>query len=415
MNSVTLDELKELEKNIKKELIIEYNGFIPKDKADLWLNNDYFNKSNYNSKKALSKYQGELLRHLFSDIIKVELKNNEKSKNLQEGLVEYYVEQFSNNKNIEINNRPDLKSKVKEASDIASKLGKTIDKLSFTGNYNDIIKALKETGNKVNITESKDLDQKSTNDNENKENQIKSEEINMLDFIKPKHDETEKIEIDESDINNIISDVQGENNAFEKEKIEIENTIPVENNDIDYEKYEKTLEEGVLEPIVEDNYELETPIELNENENTPEYKNDENYDFDKTGYIEVINEESYKENGNNDLNLVTSYEETNDNISEENDDFVPETTNEETNENISEDNNENNNALDNEEDNQNIETNDVIEPTDLEVVQDSKEEKNSEEKNSEEKKENIYMIFYLFAITISVALIVGIILLKYYS
>ena len=410
MNSVTLDELKELEKSIKKELIIEYNGFIPKDKADLWLNNDYFNKSNYNSKKALSKYQGELLRHLFSDIIKVELKNNEKSKNLQEGLIEYYVEQFSNNKNIEINNRPDLKSKVKEASDIASKLGKTMDKLSFTGNYNDIIKALKETGNKVNITKSKDLDQKSTNDNENKENQIKSEEINMLDFIKPKHDETEKIEIDESDINNIISDVQGENNAFEKKEIEIENTIPVENNDIDYEKYEKTLEEGILEPIVEDNYELETPIELNENENTPEHKNDENYDFDKTGYIEVINEESYKENGNNDLNLVTSYEETNDNISEENDDFVPETTDEETNENISEDNNENNNALDNEEDNQNIETNDVTEPTDLEVVQDSK-----EEKNSEEKKENIYMIFYLFAITISVALIVGIILLKYYS
>ena len=410
MNSVTLDELKELEKSIKKELIIEYNGFIPKDKADLWLNNDYFNKSNYNSKKALSKYQGELLRHLFSDIIKVELKNNERSKNLQEGLIEYYVEQFSNNKNIEINNRPDLKSKVKEASDIASKLGKTMDKLSFTGNYNDIIKALKETGNKVNTTESKDLNQKSTNDNENEENQIKSEEINMLDFIKPKHDETEKIEIDESDINNIISDVQGEKNAFEKEEIEIENTIPVENNDIDYEKYEKTLEEGILEPIVEDNYELETPIELNENENTPEYKNDENYDFDKTGYIEVINEESYKENGNNDLNLVTSYEETNEKMPEENDDFVPENTDEETNENISEDNNENNNALDNEEDNQNIETNDVIEPTDLEVVQDSK-----EEKNSEEKKENIYMIFYLFAITISVALIVGIILLKYYS
>ena len=40
MNSVTLDELKELEKNIKKELIIEYNGFIPKDNWANFLSKD---------------------------------------------------------------------------------------------------------------------------------------------------------------------------------------------------------------------------------------------------------------------------------------------------------------------------------------------------------------------------------------
>lgn len=428
MNSVTLDELKELEKSIKKEIIIEYSAFISKDKVDYWLNNDYFNKSNYSSNKTLSKYQGELLRHLFSDIINVEIDGNEESKNLQEGLVEYYVENYSNKNNIEINARPDLKNKVKNASDIANKLGKLINKLSFTGDYNDINNALKEIednnknsfevkqpnpsltlvyenneqfikyideNNETHLVKSSDpkkisklykelsrkniepkeiFEQLTSINDEKKEELINSEEINMLDYVEPKQNNSEKIAINESDISSIISDIPSEENIVEEEKIEIENSTPVENNDIDYEEYKKTLEEGVLEPIVEDNYELEAPVELDEEENITEYKNDENYDFDKTGYIELITEK-------------------NDN---KNDEIIPVTTNEE---------------IKNEND-----KNDEFHSNDIKSTTNSNEKVViKEEKEYENKKDNMYMLFYLFAITISIALIIGIIILKYYS
>ena len=51
MNSVSLDELKGIEKNIKRQLITEYNEFISEEKASLLLNEDYFNKSNYSNNK----------------------------------------------------------------------------------------------------------------------------------------------------------------------------------------------------------------------------------------------------------------------------------------------------------------------------------------------------------------------------
>ena len=437
MNSVSLDELKGIEKNIKRQLITEYNEFISEEKASLLLNEDYFNKSNYSNNKSLSKYQGELLRKLFSELINVKVEDNIESENLQEGLVEYYTKEFANKNNLEINERPDLKNKIKNAKEMINKLGEKSNKLIFTSNFNDINSIISETdvedknkdiipslvlvyenneqfikyidnNGEIHLVKSNDpkkvsklykkLSNKNTNPKEmfeeltSIENNIKNKEIDMLDFIQTKNNSAERIDINEDVINDVISNIT-DNENINNSNLNLDNNE--ENDNLDTLKEDNDESNAVLEVIEEDNNEPNLNNIVNEDLSEE--------DDESNAVLEVIEEDNNKPNLNNIVN-----------------------------EDLSEDDDESNAVLEViEEDNNKPNPNNIIQ----EKSEDLEKEYNNEtlynnninEENSflenndtnnyyeENKKNDLYMLFYIIAIVICVALIIGFVIYNFYN
>ena len=433
MENVTLDKLIEFEKNIKKEIIIKYNNVLPKDKVDFLVENNYFNKNNYNENKSVKKYNGELLRHIFSILINVsystENKINEKEikttihgTDLETGLIEYYTNIIAEEYNIEINKRPDLKTKLKQAQDLANKLGNQLDKVVFEDNnenINNIINSPKnipslsliydnkeqfikyiDENNEIHLIKSenpeevsklyKQLSEKNINSKEmfekltdiQNKKETKAEETNILDFVKPSIED--KTNLDDTLIDDVISDIYDEE---KKSNDVIDDTIENKDDEIN-ETHEMNSNEYERKILKDDS---------NYNEIVKNTDNAQSSNLEKNKEIIIIdNNDTMVENNNEPIKI-------NDTDNRENDIFK---------------NNEDNQKIENDVENlkedfeNKIKLNETPNVAENDINIDNKEEK---KKKRSERNEDMYMIFYIFAITISIALIIGIIILKFYS
>jgi len=342
MNSITLEELKDFESKVKDSIIANYANDISKERLDFILDKVYVNKQNYSSKKDIKKQYGDLIRKIFKDIITINEEYNS-------ALIEYYTDATSKDLNVVINERPDLKNKLKQVLKIKEKLENNFDKIILNNQNEELMNAL------------------------NSSDEVKNnEEINILDFVKT--DQSNDIEINNKDSNNDIIQDSFEDNL--DDNIE---------EDMTFDEFEKTLQDGMLEPINEDKYNLDVPV-IN--------------DFEQLDYVEEIHE-----NQNNEVNNTDVQNENEQNISNE-----PEF---EDNQIVNENNSEviddfNNDVLVEKEANENNEI-------DNSKSQEINDNTMTEDENVIDEKNDSYMIFYIFAVTISLALIIGIILLKFYS
>ena len=342
MNSITLEELKDFESKVKDSIIANYANDISKERLDFILDKVYVNKQNYSSKKDIKKQYGDLIRKIFKDIITINEEYNS-------ALIEYYTDATSKDLNVIINERPDLKNKLKQVLKIKEKLENNFDKVILNNQNEELMNAL------------------------NSSEEVKNnEEINILDFVKT--DQSNDIEINNEDSNNDIIQDSSEDNL--DDNIE---------EDMTFDEFEKTLQDGMLEPINEDKYNLDVPV-IN--------------DFEQLDYVEEIHE-----NQNNEVNNTDVQNENEQNISNE-----PEF---EDNQIVNENNSEviddfNNDVLVEKEANENNEI-------DNSKSQEINDNTMTEDENVIDEKNDSYMIFYIFAVTISLALIIGIILLKFYS
>ena len=124
MNSITLEELKDFESSAKREIILTYMNIIPKSKVDAVLQKEYVSKENFNENKPIEKQYGDLLRKIFKDYINIDKEYND-------SFVEYYSMLLASKLHVSINERPDLKNKVKVIVELYEKLGEELHMMVF--------------------------------------------------------------------------------------------------------------------------------------------------------------------------------------------------------------------------------------------------------------------------------------------
>ncbi len=455
MNSITLEELKDFESSAKREIILTYMNIIPKSKVDAVLQKEYVSKENFNENKPIEKQYGDLLRKIFKDYINIDKEYND-------SFVEYYSMLLASKLHVSINERPDLKNKVKVIVELYEKLGEELHMMVFNNREMELLNIIKNNENNgpslnlvykdsvqyieyvdkekvTHLVKTNDPDKiskeykklmKKEKDLEKIFNKLVSldeealehttnEEVNMTDYINPKKDEAE----------NIMNEV----------------SEAVSSNEMDFDEFSKTLKDDEMAPIKEDEYveELQKIDEVN-NENESPMVEDET--------VESEIEESVEENTADDIINSVNEEMNDDTLENENieeelpeseevptieplDEPVLDDTPIEEVKNVEQTDEDGfvSGEIHSEEDNQAEEQQDeaipnndvesetyIEEPKEVIEKRDYLEEHDDSNENEElfennDKKESITMIFYILAIVISLSLIIGILLLKYYS
>lgn len=258
MESVTLDELKIFESSVKEKIFTEYSNSISQEKTTEVLKKEYVNADIFRKKKSLAKLHGEVIRSIFSDLINKNIDSNKKA-----GLIEYYTIAIATKYDIEINDRPDLKGMIKSILNDKAQQGYKFDDLSFSEDVLDNSKKVKpvvslfyengeqyirfideygkteviksdnheEISNFFKEHASNNLDSKAMYDKlmeymNNQEEEITSEEVNILDYIS-----------DENTDNNIES--------ISKPQVEVIEDEKIDNSDYSKEAYEKLIADNL--------------------------------------------------------------------------------------------------------------------------------------------------------------------------
>ena len=414
MDSISLDELKEFESSVKKDIIVKYNSVLPKEKVDFVLQKEYVTEESQKKNKNKKKNYGELIRSIFTDLI-----NPNDNSDLIHSLVEYYTMNFAEENNIEINDRPDLKGKLKVIIKEEKKLGNDLNMMAFNDMYSNLLDNVEKNSKKIpNVKlvyknneqyiefvdeNNKKHSEKSNNPKKTSslykkliknnvdpkeifnqltnipsDNQTISEEINMLDFIS-NNNTNNSIDNSFEEINNEISDnfdeILEESQPLTNDDVKDENnelSMPAEFDNYNYEKIHENEELDIEKETIENN---EIQNEINE---TDIVENDE-YDNSSTS-IETIDDLDNLDDSNHTEN--NTYYET---IEKETDEY-------------------------------NVEESNLEDIKSFRETLDTTENKDEEfEKEEDNRKNDIYMIFYIFAVIVSIALIIGIIFLKFYS
>ena len=205
------------------------------------------------------------------------------------------------------------------------------------------------------------------------ENNIKNKEIDMLDFIQTKNNSAERIDINEDVINDVISNIT-DNENINNSNLNLDNNE--ENDNLDTLKEDNDESNAVLEVIEEDNNEPNLNNIVNEDLSEE--------DDESNAVLEVIEEDNNKPNPNNI-------------IQEKSEDLEKEYNNETLyNNNINEENS-------------------FLENNDTKNVEEQTFDEAKVPNYEENKKNDLYMLFYIIAIVICVALIIGFVIYNFYN
>ncbi len=123
MTEENLNKLKQFENILKQCLIKRFGSFLPKNKASLLMNTDYLNNDILKITPDRNYIQGTVLRNMLDSIIDVtcikELNvNNELisisnyGRYLEDGLIEYYVQELAKLFKFNVNEIPELKNNI---------------------------------------------------------------------------------------------------------------------------------------------------------------------------------------------------------------------------------------------------------------------------------------------------------------
>ena len=432
MNSITLEELKDFESSAKREIILTYMNIIPKSKVDAVLQKEYVSKENFNENKPIEKQYGDLLRKIFKDYINIDKEYND-------SFVEYYSMLLASKLHVSINERPDLKNKVKVIVELYEKLGEELHMMVFNNREMELLNIIKNNENNgpslnlvykdsVQYIEYVDKEKVThlvkTNDPDKISKEYKklmkkeknlekifnklvsldeealepttNEEVNMTDYINPKKDEAENIM---NEVSEAVSSNEMDFDEFSK-TLKDDEMAPIKEDETVESEIEESVEENTADDIInsvneemnDDTLENENiEEELPESEEVPTIEPLDEPVLDDTPIEEVKNVEQTDEDG-----FVSGeiHSEEDNQAEEQQDEAIP------------------NNDVESE--TYIEEPKEVIEKRDyLEEHDDSNENEELFENN--DKKESITMIFYILAIVISLSLIIGILLLKYYS
>ena len=432
MNSITLEELKDFESSAKREIILTYMNIIPKSKVDAVLQKEYVSKENFNENKPIEKQYGDLLRKIFKDYINIDKEYND-------SFVEYYSMLLASKLHVSINERPDLKNKVKVIVELYEKLGEELHMMVFNNREMELLNIIKNNENNgpslnlvykdsVQYIEYVDKEKVThlvkTNDPDKISKEYKklmkkeknlekifnklvsldeealepttNEEVNMTDYINPKKDEAENIM---NEVSEAVSSNEMDFDEFSK-TLKDDEMAPIKEDEAVESEIEESVEENTADDIInsvneemnDDTLENENiEEELPESEEVPTIEPLDEPVLDDTPIEEVKNVEQTDEDG-----FVSGeiHSEEDNQAEEQQDEAIP------------------NNDVESE--TYIEEPKEVIEKRDyLEEHDDSNENEELFENN--DKKESITMIFYILVIVISLSLIIGILLLKYYS
>ena len=432
MNSITLEELKDFESSAKREIILTYMNIIPKSKVDAVLQKEYVSKENFNENKPIEKQYGDLLRKIFKDYINIDKEYND-------SFVEYYSMLLASKLHVSINERPDLKNKVKVIVELYEKLGEELHMMVFNNREMELLNIIKNNENNgpslnlvykdsVQYIEYVDKEKVThlvkTNDPDKISKEYKklmkkeknlekifnklvsldeealepttNEEVNMTDYINPKKDEAENIM---NEVSEAVSSNEMDFDEFSK-TLKDDEMAPIKEDETVESEIEESVEENTADDIInsvneemnDDTLENENiEEELPESEEVPTIEPLDEPVLDDTPIEEVKNVEQTDEDG-----FVSGeiHSEEDNQAEEQQDEAIP------------------NNDVESE--TYIEEPKEVIEKRDyLEEHDDSNENEELFENN--DKKESITMIFYILVIVISLSLIIGILLLKYYS